>query len=101
MTTSEVSNENIAMASFDDVPEEVRKEFEECKKAREEEMQELLACYVKDRRGAITQIKELILPPIDSTKKVHIAKVPHPSTSITPRMSPLCFLSMLNLLGTW
>jgi hypothetical protein len=56
------------------VPEKVRKAFEERKKAREEkEMQELLACYMKDHRGSVTQIKEPILPPIDSTKEVHIA----------------------------
>jgi hypothetical protein len=85
MSTSEISNENIIMASFDDVPEEVHKAFKECKKAREEkEMQELLACYVKDHRGSITQIKEPVLPPIDSAKEVHTAKVSHPSTSVTP-----------------
>jgi hypothetical protein len=55
MSTSEISNENIIMASFADMPEEVRKAFEERKKAREEkEMQELLACYAKDPRGSIT-----------------------------------------------
>jgi hypothetical protein len=36
MSTSEISNENIIMASFADMPEEVRKAFEERKKAREE-----------------------------------------------------------------
>jgi hypothetical protein len=60
-----------------------RKAFEECKKAREKEMQELLACYVKDRRGSITQINEVVPPLIDSTKVVHRAKVSHPSTSVT------------------
>jgi hypothetical protein len=39
---------------------------------------------VKDCHGSITQIKELVLPLIDSTKEVHIAKVLHLSTSITP-----------------
>jgi hypothetical protein len=29
MSTSEISNENVVMASFDDVPEEVCKAFEE------------------------------------------------------------------------
>jgi hypothetical protein len=38
MTTSEISNENVIMASFDDVPEEARKAFEEHKKAREEKV---------------------------------------------------------------
>jgi hypothetical protein len=57
MTTSEINDKNVIMASLDDVPEEVCKVFEECKKAREEkEMQELLTCYVKDHRGSITQI---------------------------------------------
>jgi hypothetical protein len=85
MSTSEISNKNIVMASFDDVPEEVCKAFKECKKAREEkEMQELLPCYAKDRRGSIMQIKEPVLHPIDYAKKVHIAKVSHPSTSVTP-----------------
>jgi DNA polymerase elongation subunit (family B) len=85
MATSEISNENVVMASFDDVAEEVRKAFEECRKAREEnEMQELLACYVKDRCDSITQIKEPFLPLIDSTKEVHTAKVLHSSTSVTP-----------------
>jgi hypothetical protein len=84
MSTSEISNENVIMASFNDVPEEVPKAFEERKKAREEEMQELLACYVKDCRGSITQIKEHVLPLIDSTKEVHTVKVLHPSTSVTP-----------------
>jgi hypothetical protein len=84
MSTFEISNENIVLASFDDVPKEVCKEFKECKKAQEEkEMQELLACYVKDRRGSITQIKELILLPVDSTKEVHTTKLSHPSTSVT------------------
>jgi hypothetical protein len=32
MTTFKTSDENIVMASFDDVLEEVRKAFEECKK---------------------------------------------------------------------
>jgi hypothetical protein len=31
MTTFEISDKNIVMASFDDVPEEVRKAFEEHK----------------------------------------------------------------------
>jgi predicted small metal-binding protein len=67
------------------VPEEVRKAFKEHMKAREEkEVQDLLACYVKDRHGSITQIKEPVLPPIDSTKVVYTAKVPDLSTSVTP-----------------
>jgi hypothetical protein len=72
------------MASFGGMLEEVRKAFEETKKAREEkEMLELLACYVKDHHGSITQIKELILPLIDSAKEVHTAKVSNPSTIVT------------------
>jgi hypothetical protein len=47
-------------------------------------MQELLACYVKDHCGSITQIKEPVLPRIDYAKEVHTAKVSHPSTSVTP-----------------
>jgi hypothetical protein len=47
-------------------------------------MQELLACYVKDHRGTIMQIKEPVFPLIDSTKEVHTTKLPDPSTSITP-----------------
>jgi hypothetical protein len=71
------------MASFNDVPEEVHKAFEERKKAPEEkEMHELLACYTKDHRGSITQIKEPVLPLIDSAKEVHTTKVSHPSTSV-------------------
>jgi hypothetical protein len=85
MSTSKISNKNAIMASFDDVPEEVCKAFEEHKKAQDEkEMQELLACYTKDRRGSITQIKEPILPPIDYTKEVHTTKVSHLSTFVTP-----------------
>jgi hypothetical protein len=43
------------MGSFNDALEEVHKAFEEHKKASEKkEMQELLACYAKDRRGSIT-----------------------------------------------
>jgi hypothetical protein len=38
MSTSEISDKNVIMASFDDVPKEVRKAFKERKKAREEEM---------------------------------------------------------------
>jgi hypothetical protein len=102
MTTSEDSNENVIMASFDDILEEVYKVFKERKKAQEEKkMHVLLTCYVKDRHGSITQIKEHVLPPIDSAKEVHTEKVPHPSTSVTPGMSLLCFLSILNSLGTW
>jgi hypothetical protein len=48
-------------------------------------MQELLACYVKDHHGSVTQIKELVLPPIDPTKEVHTTKVLHSSTSVTPK----------------
>jgi predicted small metal-binding protein len=71
MTTFEISDKNVIMASFDDMQEEVHKAFEECKKAQEEkEMQELLACYAKDRHNSVTQIKEHVLPPIDSTKEV-------------------------------
>jgi hypothetical protein len=84
MTTSEISNKNVIMALFNDMPEEVCKAFKECKKAREEkEMQELLACYAKDHHSSITQINVLILPPIESTKEVHMMKVSHPSTYVT------------------
>jgi hypothetical protein len=85
MSTSEINDKNVVMASFDDVSEEVYKMFEECKKAQEEEMQELLACYAKDRRGSITQIKEHVLSPIDSMKEVHTTQVSHPSTSLNPK----------------
>jgi hypothetical protein len=84
MSPFKINNENVIMASFNDMLEEVCKAFEESKKTLE--MQELLACYAKDRRRSITQIKELILPPIDSTKEVHTAKVSHPSTSVTLEM---------------
>jgi hypothetical protein len=84
MSTSEISDKNVVMTSFDDVPEEVHKAFEEHKKAREEEMHELLACYAKDRHGSIMQIKELVLPPIDYAKEVHATKVSHRSTFVTP-----------------
>jgi hypothetical protein len=85
MTTSKNSDKNIVVASFDDVPKEVCKAFEEHKKAREEkEMLELLACYTKDCRDSITQIKELVLPPIDPAKEVHTTKVLHPPTTVTP-----------------
>jgi hypothetical protein len=58
-------------------------------------MQELLACYMKDRRGSITQIKERVLPLIDYVKEVHTAKpatfaTTHPtapSSSATPSTS--------------
>jgi hypothetical protein len=83
MSSSEISNENIVVASFDYMPEEVRKAFKQHKKAREEEMQELLACYAKDRCGSITQIKELVLPSIDYIREVHTVNVSHPSTYIT------------------
>jgi hypothetical protein len=85
MSTSEISDNNVIMASFIDVAKEVCKAFEERKKAREDkEIQELLACYAKDRRGSIMQIKEQVLPPIDYAKEVHTGKVSHPSTSVTP-----------------
>jgi hypothetical protein len=96
MSTFEISDKNVVMASFDDVSKEVRKMFEERKKAREEkEMQELLACYMKDHRGSITQIKEHVLPLIDYAKEVHTAKpatfaTTHPTTpssSATPSTS--------------
>jgi hypothetical protein len=96
MSTFEISDKNVVMASFDDVSKEVRKMFEEHKKAREEkEMQELLACYMKDRRGSITQIKEHVLPLIDYAKEVHTAKPATfatihptaPSSSATPSTS--------------
>jgi hypothetical protein len=98
MSTSEISDKNIVMASFDDVLEEVRKAFEERKKAREEkEMQELLACYAKDRRGSITQIKEPVLPPINYTKEVHTTKVSHPSISVTPEYVSAMFFEHVTL----
>jgi hypothetical protein len=65
-----ISDKSGVMASFDDVPEEARKAFEEC--------------YTKDQCGSITQIKELIFPLIGSIKEVHTAQVSHPSTSVTP-----------------
>jgi hypothetical protein len=100
MSTSKIKN--VIMALFDDVPEEVRKAFEERKKAREEkEMHELLACYMKDHHNSITQIKELVLPTIDYAKEVHAAKVSHSSISVTPEDVFAMFSSMLNLLGTW
>jgi hypothetical protein len=72
MTTSKISDKNVVMASFGDVPEEICKAFEERKKAREEkEMHELLQCYAKDHRDSITQIKEPILSLIDSMREVH------------------------------
>jgi hypothetical protein len=83
VSTSRIISENVIMASFDDVLEEVHKAFEERKKAQEEkDMQELLACYMKDH-GSIMQIKKPILPPINPTKEVHTTKVSHPSTSVT------------------
>jgi hypothetical protein len=86
MSTSEVSNENVIMASFDDMSEEVRNAFEECNKAQEEkEMQELLTCYTNDHRSSVTQIKQPILPSIDSMKEVHTVKVLNSSTPITPK----------------
>jgi hypothetical protein len=51
--------------------------------ARAKEMHELLACYMKYCRGSVTQIKEPIFPPIDSTKEVPTMKVSDSSTSIT------------------
>jgi hypothetical protein len=55
MSTSEISNENVIMASFDDMLEEVRNAFEECKKAQEEkEMQEHLTCYTNDHHSSVT-----------------------------------------------
>jgi hypothetical protein len=97
MTTSKISDENIIMASFDDIPEEVRKAFEERKKAREEkEMQELLACYAKDHRSSITQIKEPIHPLIHSTQEVHTTKVSDPSTSVTPEDVSTMFFEHAN-----
>jgi hypothetical protein len=102
MSTFEISNENVIMASYEDMPKEIRNVFEERKKAREEkEMQELLACYTKDHRSSITQIKDPVLLRIDSTKEVHTTKVSNLSTYVTPRMSPLCFPSTINSLGTW
>jgi hypothetical protein len=98
MTTSEISEKNIIMASFDNVSEEVHKAFEERKKAQEEkEMQELLACYMKDRRGSVTQIKKPILPPIDSTKEVHTAQVSHPSTFVSPEDVSAMFFKHVKL----
>jgi hypothetical protein len=55
MSTSDISNENVIMASFDNVSKELCKAFEERKKAQEEkEMQEVLACYAKDHCSSIT-----------------------------------------------
>jgi hypothetical protein len=90
------------MALFDNVLEEIRKTFEEHKKAREEkEIHELLSYYAKDRRGSITQINEPVLPPINSTKEVHTTRYHIHLPLSPPRMSLLCFPSMLNSIGTW
>jgi hypothetical protein len=43
------------------------------------------------------QIKEPILPPIDSTKEVHTAKVSHPSTSVTPEDVSAMFSELVKL----
>jgi hypothetical protein len=96
MTTSEVSNENGVTTLFNDVPEEVHKAFEECKKARAEEMQELLACYAKDRHDSVTQIKGLVLPLINYAKEIHTVKVSHPSTSLTPEDVSAMFFKHVN-----
>jgi hypothetical protein len=67
------------------VSKEIRKAFEERKKAREEkEMHRLLACDANECCSSIMQIRELVLPPIEPAKEVHIAKASHPSTSVTP-----------------
>jgi hypothetical protein len=98
MATFEMSNENIATTSFNDVPEEVHKAFKECKKVWEEkEMQELLAYYTKDHRGSMTQIKKLVLPSIDSTKEVHTTKVSNPYTSVTPEDVSAMFFEHVKL----
>jgi hypothetical protein len=96
MSTFEISDKNVIMASFD-VSKEVRKAFEEHKKAWEEkEMHELLACYTKDHHSSITQIKDFILPPIDYAKEVHTAKVSHSSTSVTPEDVSAIFFEHVN-----
>jgi hypothetical protein len=101
MPTSEINNENVIMSWFDDVPKEVHKAFEERKKAREEKEMQELACYAKDHHGFVTQIKEPVLLLIDFMKEVHTVKVLNSSTSVSPRIFPLCFLRTLNSLGTW
>jgi hypothetical protein len=54
-------------------------------------MQELLACYMKDHHGFVTRIKEPVLPPFDSMKKVHTVKVSNLSTSVTLEDVPAMF----------
>jgi hypothetical protein len=60
-------------------------------------MQELLVCYVKDRCGSVTQIKEPILPLINSMKEVHTVQVWHPSTSVTPEDVSATFFEHVKL----
>ncbi|TVU26843.1 hypothetical protein EJB05_29408, partial [Eragrostis curvula] len=60
---AEVDPKNIVKASFEEIPENVRKKFEEIKKIREEqELHELLSCFKKDRQGAVTQVKDYVPP---------------------------------------
>jgi hypothetical protein len=49
MSTSKISNKNVIMASFDDVPEEVRKAFKERKKARGGEGDARASCMLRER----------------------------------------------------
>jgi hypothetical protein len=106
MSTSEINDKNVVMASFDDVPEEVRKAFEECKKAQEEkEMHELFACYAKDHQ------KIIVVPSCKSRSLFFLRSTPqkrytqqryHIHLPLSPlRMSLLCFLSLLNSVGIW
>ena len=75
--TSEIDPKNVIGATFDEIPEEARKAFQEHRRVAEErrkaaeakELEEYLACFKKDRLGKVTQVKQAVLPPPDGAAK--------------------------------
>ena len=82
MSSSEISNTNIIVTSWEEVPETARKAFKDQKRARdeeelklkkprdEEELKNFLSSFRKDRQGIVTQIKEVVLPSIDALEVI-------------------------------
>jgi hypothetical protein len=65
----EVDPKDIIMSCLEDIPNDACQLYEKWKKIREqEELQMILRSFKKDRQGVVTQVKEIIFPPIKDSK---------------------------------
>ena len=75
--TSEMGSEDYTKVSYEEIPEEARKLFEEAKRARDQkDLEEFLAHYNKNRQKDVVQATPPAMPVINVKPKV-IKQVPH------------------------